>query len=167
MSDTRDEIVRIAGELVDDWAQRPEAFNVLTLEQQEELTAAVVAHRYAMLDAINADTPGSSVAGSPPTSRDAAMLIMPRRGSIRRRILVEIAARSDGLMTDEMLERELRMKHQTVSSARNSLTLQGFLKDSGQKAETSSGRKAVLWRLTEDGLDVLVKGLNNGTTPQG
>lgn len=95
--------------------------------------------------------PGASVVGSPETSSEAARLIVPAAGSIRRRVLYQIWLRVDQKMSDEMLEREMRMKHQTLSSARNWLVQQGFLVDSRLRAESSSGRKVVLWTLTDDG----------------
>lgn len=92
------------------------------------------------------DSEGASVLGAPETSRRAAIAIMPRTGTIRRAVLNDIAGRHDGLATDEMIERSLRGKHQTISSARNHLVNAGWLEDSRQRVKDN---KAVLWQLTE------------------
>lgn len=94
---------------------------------------------------------GRAVTGSADTSHEAARLILPKLKSVRLQILHAIMSRPDGMMTDEALERELRMKHQTVSSARNSLVESGWLEDSAQRMMKPNGRRAALWRLTPAG----------------
>lgn len=86
----------------------------------------------------------ASVTGAPATSRAAAKQVWPAARSVRRGILMELATRADGLATDEMLERAMRCKHQTLSSARNHLVLAGWVEDSRYRQD---GR--VLWQLTE------------------
>lgn len=86
----------------------------------------------------------ASVLGAPATSRAAAKQVWPAARSVRRGILMELATRADGLATDEMLERAMRCKHQTLSSARNHLVLAGWVEDSRYRQD---GR--VLWQLTE------------------
>lgn len=110
-----------------------------------ELLVAVEALDQHELDEIT-DSEGASVLGAPETSRRAAIAIMPRSGTIRRAVLNDIAGRHDGLATDEMIERSLRGKHQTISSARNHLVNAGWLEDSRQRVKDN---KAVLWQLTE------------------
>lgn len=102
-----------------------------------------------MVVELNENREGASVVGSPSTSRDAALAIAPKAGTLRRKVLNEVRCRTDGLMTDEMLERALGMKHQTVSARRNELVKGGWLQDSGKRAKTDSGNKAVLWELTQ------------------
>lgn len=109
------------------------------------LFEAVDAYDEAILDEIT-DSEGAAVLGAPETSRRAAIAIMPRSGTIRRAVLNDIAGRHDGLATDEMIERSLRGKHQTISSARNHLVNAGWLEDSRQRVKDN---KAVLWQLTE------------------
>jgi len=158
----RDEIVAIACQLVENWTMRSDTgilSTYVTDDEYDELTAAVIALRYAQAQALNTNSLGPSVTGAPSTSRDAAVAILPRSGSIRRRVVVAFANRGDGLMTDEMLERELRMKHQTVSSARNWCVEHGLVENSGQKAPTSSGAKAVLWQLTRAARGLIAQGL--------
>lgn len=111
----------------------------------ECLISAVRRYDEAVLAEIG-DSEGAFVLGSPETSRRSAVAIMPRTGTIRRAVLNDIAGRHDGLATDEMIERSLRGKHQTISSARNHLVNAGWLEDSRQRVKDN---KAVLWQLTE------------------
>lgn len=99
------------------------------------------------------DTPGEYVEGSPETSRDAAVMLTPRSGSLRAKVLDEVRIAlfltpdAKGL-TDEELERRLKGRHQTVSSARNWLVDAGWLIDSGIRRANRSGRWAVVWALS-------------------
>lgn len=134
----RDEVVKAAEQFV---------FNNMTWSDRQALIEAVIALR--SLEAI-AGGQGPSVAGAPDTSWLAGTSVTNETLSLRRRTLIAVATRRDQLMSDEMLERELRMKHQTLSSARNWLVENGWLEDSCQRAVNSSGRKAVLWTLTRE-----------------
>lgn len=94
------------------------------------------------------NSPGASVVGSPETSSQAAAALTPVSGNVRTQVLNCIASSIDGLLTCEMVERHLKMRHATASSAINWLAGEGWLQDSRQRAYTSSKRKAVLWQLT-------------------
>lgn len=93
------------------------------------------------------------------TSIAAAAMVVPKVGYVRRRIIDEIrtAGRwNDGAgYTDSELERRLKVKHETLSSARNWLTGSGWLMDSGLRRESSSGRDAIVWALTPAALAVM------------
>lgn len=52
------------------------------------------------------------------------------------------------LWTDEDIENVFNRKHQSASAARNTLVRKGYLVDSGERALTSSGNLAILWRWT-------------------
>jgi len=47
--------------------------------------------------------------------------------------------------TDDELEQELGWLHQTLSARRRELVQKGFVKDSGKKRPTRSGRGATVW----------------------
>lgn len=113
----------------------------------QALTEAVAALDGLALEPV-ADTDGAYVLGSPETSREAAMLIRPNTGSVRARILAEIASCRDGMLTDSHLEHRLGMKHTTVSSARNWLMNHGWVEDSRMRFTAPNDRKMVLWQLT-------------------
>ena len=109
------------------------------------LTGAVMVLDLTPPNAIT-DSDGAYVVGSPETSRRAAKALFPKSGSVRRKVLDDIWNRRDGLATDEMIERSLGGKHQTVSSARNWLMNAGWVEDSRLR---TADKKAVLWQLTE------------------
>lgn len=79
------------------------------------------------------------------TSRDAAEKVLPKTGSIRRRIYDFVA--SNGQATDFQLEHFLNGKHQTVSASRRSLVIDGFLMDSGRTIKNNEGNDCTVWVL--------------------
>lgn len=82
------------------------------------------------------------------TSRQAAESIVHGIGHLQRLVLEEIMFR--GSATDDELEVNLGLKHQTVSARRRELVLKGLVRDSGTTRETRSGRKATVWVLGYD-----------------
>lgn len=80
------------------------------------------------------------------TTRMAAEKILPKTGSIRRKVYDLIRLNSG--MTDYELEAELRMKHQTVSASRRSLVLDGFIIDSGRIHKNAQGNDCIVWVTT-------------------
>lgn len=89
------------------------------------------------------------------TSRTAASLAVPVQASAREQIIAFLAAvppMAHPGYTDEQLERRLNRPHQTVSSARNWLVNNGWVRDSGERRPTRNGRMAVVWQLTPAGL---------------
>lgn len=136
-----------------------EARTVALQWQRGELSADHMRALCGRLDALDAhigaitDRAGAFVPGSQ-TSETAAVLGRLTVGSVRRRIVDEI--RSIGLyssnvigLTDDELERRLHRPHTTVSSARNWLCNEGWLRDSHHTRVTSSGREATVWELTD------------------
>lgn len=87
-------------------------------------------------------------AEGPPTQHEAAELAKPSQASVRWKIITALAAAPN---SDETLERWLKIKHQTLSSARNWLADHGWVEDSGLRAVNRSGRRAIIWRLTPAG----------------
>lgn len=79
------------------------------------------------------------------TSRDAAEKILPKTGSIRRRIYDYVA--SNGQAADFQLEDFLNAKHQSVSASRRSLVIDGFLMDSGRTIKNREGNECTVWVL--------------------
>ena len=66
------------------------------------------------------------------------------RLSLRDQVYALILRRRTGL-TDDDIEDELLMRHQTASARRRELVLQGKVVDSGRKRPTRSGRLATVW----------------------
>jgi predicted transcriptional regulator len=77
------------------------------------------------------------------TSRDAALSIQEACGRLERMVVDAITAHG-GLMCDAV-EEITGLSHQCASARINALTKRGVLKDSGVKARTRSGRKAIVW----------------------
>lgn len=121
-----------------------------TFEQVEILEASLT-RLSALRSQIDAPVTPSS---DDDTSANAARAALPMVGGLRRRIVYEVSRRMrypDGGATDDQLERLLNRKHASVSAARNFLVNAGWLRDSGQRRTTESGRPAVVWVLTDFG----------------
>lgn len=105
---------------------------------------------------LNAPTAPSS---DDDTSANAARMALPMVGGLRRKIVYEVNRRMrwpiPGATVDQLC-RVLDRKHQSVSSAVNFLRDTGWLVDSGQRTNTSSGRAAANWVLTDFGRDKVV-----------
>lgn len=91
-------------------------------------------------------------ADAPYTAHEAASLARITQCSTRRRIVEQILLAPPGLC-DFQLERRLKQgrgdnARSTVSSARNWLTDNGWLVDSGKCRLTPARRKAIVWALT-------------------
>ena len=83
------------------------------------------------------------------TSRAAAALIEPRTGSLRHQVFAYL--RHHGPATDEKIQEELGMPASTERPRRVELVRDGLVADTGQRALTHSGRRAVLWAVTSRG----------------
>lgn len=91
-----------------------------------------------------------SFADQPPyvhqeTSVEAAEAIKPTAGSLRAAVYEKLLdAGSDGL-TDQQLQRALRLDPSTERPRRIELVDAGLVRDSGHKRLTLSGRRAIVW----------------------
>lgn len=79
------------------------------------------------------------------TSREAAQNFLPKSGTIRRRVHDLVFDSGFQGKTDEELERMIGGKHQTISSTRRSLVIDGYLEDSGRTRRNSGGEKCIVW----------------------
>lgn len=77
------------------------------------------------------------------TSRNAAEKILPKTGTMRRKIYELI--NNYGGLADFEIERLLDMKHQTVSAGRRGLVIDGFIIDSGKTKKNESGNECTVW----------------------
>jgi hypothetical protein len=80
------------------------------------------------------------------TSREAAERAEPQAGTQRRKILDYM--KLVRCATDEMQQEALHMNPSTQRPRRGELVDSGHLRDSGRKALTRSGRRAVLWEIS-------------------
>ncbi len=94
------------------------------------------------------------------TSKDAAEQIKPNAGTLRAKVLEYLQsiqgfiysetfkdAGSYGGATDEQMQRCIPMEASTQRPRRIELVAAGLVRDSGRKAQTSSGRKATVWEV--------------------
>jgi len=77
------------------------------------------------------------------TSRDAAKKVLPKTGTMRRKIL-DLIYTHNGL-ADFEIEKLLDLKHQTASAGRRGLVIDGFLIDSGKTRKNESGNECTVW----------------------
>lgn len=86
--------------------------------------------------------------GTPPhvdqdTSRDAAQAIRAPSPVLREQVFGVIVANNGA--TDDEVEVELTMRHQTASARRRELVIAGRVVDGGQRRPTRSGKNAIVW----------------------
>ena len=95
------------------------------------------------------DAPSAPVGRDlPVTAHRAAARALPASGTRRRAVYgLLVEALPDG-HTDEEIENHLGVKHQSVSAARRSLVLDGWVADSGRKRLLANGNEAIVWVAT-------------------
>lgn len=79
------------------------------------------------------------------TQRQAAEKMLPRTGSVRGRVYEAVKFKGYDGMTDHELEKYLGGKHQTISSSRRSLVIDGYLFDSGTTRKNPEGFDCIVW----------------------
>lgn len=90
-----------------------------------------------------------SASGAPETQRDAAILVYPRTGTARARVLRLITAAGESGVTDEEGTAALGMLMNTYRPRRNELLNDGWIVDSSVRRRTAaSGAWAVAWVLS-------------------
>jgi hypothetical protein len=79
------------------------------------------------------------------TSRAAAHSVEPTAVSLCGQILAALKARGASGLTCAEVEDRFGLRHQTASARLWDLRTRAYIRDSGARRETSSGRKAVVW----------------------
>lgn len=82
------------------------------------------------------------------TSRLAAEGILPRTGTMRRRVHDLVLSSLSTGVTDDELEESLGGKHQSISACRRSLVIDGYLVDSGRTRKNRVGNECIVWTHT-------------------
>lgn len=82
------------------------------------------------------------------TSAAAGAAILPKSGTLRRRVYDFIASRGDRGATDEEMQDVLEMGANTQRPRRVELLRDGLIRQSQEKRETKSGKLAVVWKTT-------------------
>ena len=81
------------------------------------------------------------------TSVAAAVAIAPVTGTLQAQVLDLLTV--CGPMTDEQMQEAMCLNPSTQRPRRIELMRAGFVRDSGQRGQTLSGRVAVLWEVVE------------------
>ena len=92
----------------------------------------------------------SVIAGRQATSAAAAVLVLPKTGTQRWRVLSVIAASADGL-TDAQIQDFLTLPESSERPRRVELVEQGWVTDSGRRRSYGSHAEAIVWDLTVEG----------------
>lgn len=79
------------------------------------------------------------------TSKEAAIRALPKAGKDRRKVLDFITNQGAIGATDDELEVALGLKSSTARPRRYGLRNDGWIKDSGLRRNTRSGRAAIVW----------------------
>jgi predicted ArsR family transcriptional regulator len=82
------------------------------------------------------------------TSIEAYESVKPYIPTISERIVDYISEWGPDICDE--IEHQLSLSHQTCSACIRGLVKQGILEDSGLKSLTRSGRRAIMWKLTEE-----------------
>lgn len=100
------------------------------------------------------------------TSIAAAKANLMQKRSLRRTILCMVVSNYRGLgvgLTTDQIQSRLQGKHQSVSPRVSELVkTYELLRDSGRKAETSSGAKAIVWQPTQEAIDLVLAAQGDG-----
>ncbi len=102
--------------------------------------------RQGRVEALTFDEPyRAPFAAGRETSQEAARSVEPSAESLCGQILAEVQRlKPDGLTCAEV-EGRFSLRHQTASARLWDLHTRGYIRDSGERRLTSSGRKAVVW----------------------
>jgi|SRR5215472_534331 len=88
-------------------------------------------------------------ARAPGTERAAAVLVTPRSGTARMRVLLYIASRGEEGATDEEASLALGLRLYTAAPRRNELLNDGWVQASGRTRPTTMRTPAMVWVLSE------------------
>lgn len=86
----------------------------------------------------------------PDTAHEAARMILPKSGTLRRRVYDYISATGWYGATDDEIQRHLNMSGNTERPRRVELIDLDLIKDSGRR-RASYGRNRIVWVTTEQG----------------
>ena len=91
------------------------------------------------------DKPHAATPGRRETSRAAARAILPKTGTLRRKVYDFIAWNRGFGATDGEIQATLNMAGSTERPRRKELEDAGWVRDSGRTRKTGSGHDAIVW----------------------
>ena len=86
------------------------------------------------------------------TSITAAMNVLPRTGSLRRKIYEYILAQGLRGATDQEIESTLKIDGNTVRPTRISLWKDGYIIDTGTTRKNNNHNDCIVWRTVQEGM---------------
>lgn len=101
-----------------------------------------------MRDVLRTVVKGITFSNGTDTSKISGNSVKKYAGSMEKQVLGFIKDRGFTGATDDEVEEALGFRHQTASARRRGLVVQGFVKDSGKRRKTRTGRPATVWRST-------------------
>ena len=86
------------------------------------------------------------------TSIAAAANILPRTGSLRRKVYEHILAQGLRGATDQEIENTLKIDGNTIRPTRLSLWKDGYIIDTGTTRKNNNNNECIVWRAVEEGM---------------
>jgi hypothetical protein len=86
------------------------------------------------------------------TSIAAAQKVLPRTGSLRRKVYEYILNQGLRGATDQEIEKALHIEGNTVRPTRISLVKDGFIMDTGSTRKNQHNNDCIVWRSAEEGM---------------
>jgi hypothetical protein len=86
------------------------------------------------------------------TSIAAAQKILPKTGSLRRKVYEYILNQGLRGATDQEMEITLNIDGNTIRPTRISLVKDGFIMDTGTTRKNQHGNDCIVWRSAEEGM---------------
>lgn len=103
-----------------------------------------------MSERVDEDEIGLARNDHPDTAHEAARMILPRSGTLRRRVYDYISSCGLWGATDDEIQHRLNMEGNTERPRRVELVDLDLIKDSGRR-RVSRGRNRIVWVTTEQG----------------
>jgi transcription initiation factor IIE alpha subunit len=86
------------------------------------------------------------------TSIAAAQKVLPKTGSLRRKVYEYILNQGLHGATDQEMELSLKIDGNTIRPTRISLLKDGFILDTGTTRKNQHGNDCIVWRSAEEGM---------------
>lgn len=86
------------------------------------------------------------------TSVAAALKVLPKTGSLRRKVYEYILNQGLRGATDQEIEKTLQIEGNTVRPTRISLVKDGYIMDTGTTRKNQHDNDCIVWRAVEEGM---------------
>ena len=86
------------------------------------------------------------------TSRAAGEKVLPRTGSLRRKVYEYLVTQGFRGAIDQEIETALGIDGNTVRPTRGTLFKDGYIIDSGTTRNNANGNSCIVWRVAQEGM---------------